>query len=325
MRTTVPNFRTLVLISIFLISGFHSFSQSITTGNGKYEIGLGIGPMFFLGDLGGNAGKGTAFIKDVNLPLTKIAKGIYAEVYPTEWLSFRLSINQGMLEGYDSIIKSKGGDEDLRKQRNLNFRSNIIEAYAAAEIYPTVFLEQYEGLQGKLRPYGLIGLGFFHYNPQGIYYAPNGHSAWVDLHPLRLEGQGMAEYPDRPMYKLTAFEIPVGIGVKYYLKENFYLGFEVLHRKTSTDYIDDVSTTYIDASLFDKYLTPAQAQMAHQLYNRQNFGNNQLTRPVLDEQRGSPKNRDSYFSSVIRFGWRLNDNNSPSGRASRQLRCPSFY
>jgi hypothetical protein len=40
-----------------------SRSQSINFANGKYELGLGIGPMFFLGDLGGSAGVGKRLSK----------------------------------------------------------------------------------------------------------------------------------------------------------------------------------------------------------------------------------------------------------------------
>lgn len=326
MRTTVPGVRTLVLITFTFLSSF-SFSQSITTGNGKYEIGLGIGPLIFLGDLGGNEGIGKAFIKDVNLPLTKVSKGLYANLYPSEWFGFRVAINSGRLEGYDSIIQDKGGAERYRKDRNLQFQSSLLEAYVATEIYPTVFFERYDGLQGKLRPYGVVGFGMIKFNPKGRYINPStGSSAWVELKPLRLEGQGMEEYPDRKEYKLMSMEIPMGMGAKYYIKENFYIGFEVLHRKTFTDYIDDVSTNYIDNNLFAKYLTPQQTAMANQLYYRENLvpGSSQ-TRPARNEQRGDPKDNDSFFSSIMRFGWRLNDWNSPNGRAARQLRCPSFY
>ncbi len=327
MRTSVPGVRTLVLICTFIASSFSSFSQSITLGNGKLEAGIGIGPLFFLGDLGGNAGIGKNNLKDVNFPLTKISKGVFVNIYPTEWLGFRLAANHGMLEGYDNIIKDKGGDEMFRKKRNLQFQSSLLEAYGAIELYPTVFFEKYDGLQGKFRPYGVAGIGVFKFNPKGEYFDPSGKSTWVELAPLRTEGQGFIEYPDRKPYKLMSIEMPLGLGFKYYFKENKYIGFELLHRKSFTDYVDDVSTTYIDGNLFDKYLAPADAAMARQLYNRESFvpGGSQ-TRPALaDDQRGDPKDNDSYFSSVIRFGWRLNDNNSPNGRAARQMRCPSFY
>ena len=56
-----------------------NFSQSLVLGNEKtkIEIGINIGPSFFLGDLGGNRGKGTPFLKDINFPYTKIMKGIF--------------------------------------------------------------------------------------------------------------------------------------------------------------------------------------------------------------------------------------------------------
>lgn len=327
MRTTVPGVRTLVLIFVLALSSLRSSSQSITTGNGRLELGLGIGPLFFLGDLGGNQGTGTRFIKDLNISTINLAKGVYAAVYPTEWLGFRFAINQGKLEGYDSLIKDKGGRELSRKKRNLQFQSPLWEVYGAIEIYPTVFIERYDGLQGKLRPYGIIGFGAFKFNPKGKYYAPNGTASWVDLKPLRLEGQGMAEYPDRKEYKLMSWEIPIGAGFKYYLKDNFFVGLEIMHRKSFTDYVDDVSTTYIDNSLFANYLTPQQAAMANQLYFRQGFtptgGVSRIPRD--GEQRGNPKQNDSFFSTIIRLGWRLNDYNSPNGRAARQMRCPTFY
>lgn len=324
MRTNVQGVRTLVLMLVLSLSGLTSlYSQSITTGNGKVEIGLGLGPLFFLGDLGGNQGVGTRFVKDVNLPLTKIAKGLFVNVYPAEWLGFRLAINQGKLEGYDSLIQDRGTAEVARKDRNLQFQSNVLEAYVAAEFYPTVFFERYDGLKGKLRPYGLMGVGAFKFKPKGLYYAPNGSAQWVDLQPLRLEGQGMAEYPDRKPYKLTSLEIPLGVGIKYYLKEGMYVGFEVTHRKSFTDYVDDVSTSYIDANLFANYLTPQQTAMANQLHFRENFkpGSASTRIPANGEQRGNPKQNDSFFSSIIRFGWRLNQMNPEV----RQMRCPSYY
>lgn len=326
MRITVHSVRTLVLICVFFTSSLKTISQSITLGNGKVEAGLAFGPLFFLGDLGGNHGIGTDFLKDVNFPLTKISKGLFVNIYPAEWLGFRIAINQGVLEGYDNIIKDKGGAESFRKQRNLQFKSNMFEAYAATEIYPTVFLERNDGLQGKLRPYGLAGFGIFKFNPKGEYFEANGSSKWVELAPLRTEGQGFAEYPDRKPYKLMSFEMPLGAGFKYYFQENKYVGFEVVHRKSFTDYVDDVSTNYIDGNLFDQYLSPGDAAMARQLHYRENFvPNAPQQRPDINEQRGDPSDNDSFFSSVIRFGWRLNDNNSPSGRAAKQMRCPSFY
>ena len=97
MSITVPSVRTLVLICVFFASSLKTFSQSITFGDGKIEAGLAIGPLFFLGDLGGNYGTGKNNLKDVNFPLTKISKGLFLNIYPSEWLGFLVSLNQGVL------------------------------------------------------------------------------------------------------------------------------------------------------------------------------------------------------------------------------------
>ena len=320
MRTFVQRVRTLALICGFSFTALFSNAQSLTTPNGKFEIGLGIGPMFFLGDLGGNIGRGTYFVKDLNFATTKFQKGLFLNYYPQEWIGFRVAGNFGKLEGADSLITDHGGDEASRLNRNLFFRTNVSEVYGAVEFYPTVFFEQYDGLQGKVRPYGVVGVGLFHFNPQTKYYSPNGTSRWVDLQPLHIEGQGMTEYPDRPNYKLTQMEIPIGGGVKWYVKENMYLGFEVLHRKTFTDYIDDLSKDYIDPNLYDKYLTAENAVVARQVQNRKLSGGSLSAAPTqVGEQRGNPKRNDSYFSTIIRFGWRLFDNSTAD-----HMGCPKW-
>jgi len=325
MRTKVPAVRLSVLIFILFVFSFQSKAQSVYVANGRVELGIGIGPSFFLGDLGGAKGKGKTFVKDVDFPLTKLCKGIYMNFYPTEWLGFRLAANLGELEGDDAETNNKGGDERFRYYRNLKFKSSLSEAYAALEVYPTVFFEEYEGLEHKLRPYGVLGGGVFHFNPKGEYVDASGNKKWVELKPLRTEGQGMSEYPDRKPYSLTQLETTMGGGFKYYLSESMYVGFEILHRKTYTDYVDDVSTKYIDPRYFDMYLDPEHAAEARQLFNRQDFSIPTNTRRYIGTQRGDPKENDAFFSSILRCGWRLNGANSPNGRAKRQLKCPVFY
>jgi hypothetical protein len=326
MKAIVPIGRVAVRVYLLLLLSFPCFSQSISFKNGKYEVGLGLGPSFFLGDLGGSYGTGKGFVRDLDLPMTKIAKGFFINVYPAEWLGFRMAVNFSFLEGSDDQVNLTGGREYSRWRRNQYFQSNITEGYIGMELYPTVFLERYVGLLGKLRPYGVTGIGAFHFNPKGYYYPdPNNQNEkqLVELKPLRLEGQGMAEYPDRKEYKLTQLEIPMGAGVKFFIKEEIYIGIEVLHRKTFTDYIDDVSTKYIDPINFQKYLDPANVPVAIQMFNREPFRN--VSRPIIGKQRGDSKEMDSYFSTLVRFGWRINGSNSPRARALRQAKCPIFY
>lgn len=317
MRTNLLNVRMFALVCLLSLITQTSRSQSITTGNGKLEIGFGLGPMFFLGDLGGSAGAGKTFIKDLDFPLTKLNKGLYLNYYPAEWFGIRLAGNLGMVEGDDSQAPAKGGQEMDRRERNLNFRSKISEAYIATEFYPTYFLEKYDGLQGKLRPYLVGGVGVYHFNPE----VKDVDGSWVKTAPLRLEGQGFAEYPDSKPYKLTQANILAGFGFKYYVKENMYLGFEILHRKLFTDYVDDVSNDYyIDPIYFDQYLSAADAVKARRLYYRGTYSF-PTTRPYEEfAERGDPKQNDAFFSSIFRLGWRLGNS-----RDLRHLKCPVFY
>ena len=310
----------LALILFLQLFSFRSFSQSITTGDGKFEVGLGFGPMFFLGDLGGSAGIGKPLLKDLDFPLTTFSKMIFANYYPSEWIGFRIALNHGVLEGDDAQAPNKGGAEVDRLQRNLSFRSSVLEGYVAAEVYPTVFFERYDGLAKKFRPYGILGIGIMKYNPKTQL-----DGQWVELKPLRLEGQGMAEYPDRKEYSLVQREIPMGLGFKYYLSESMYVGLELVHRQLFTDYIDDVSTGYVDPIVFDRYLSPADAAKAKRLYYRGTYSS-AVSNPgnIQTFQRGDPTENDAFFSTILRLGWRLNGND-PMSRARRQMRCPVFY
>lgn len=283
-----------------------------------FEAGITIGPSNFLGDLGGTYGKGRGFVKDNNFPLTKVMFGAFLSYHPNEWLGFRLSASFGKLEGDDKIIKGKGGLEEARRIRNSDFKSPITEATLMAEIYPTVFLE-YEptDIFHKLRPYGLIGVGVFKFKPMGT-DPLNGN--WVELQPLHTEGQGFAEYPDRPNYKLTQLNIPLGAGVKYYLSEMTSLSLECVIRKTFTDYIDDISKDYIDPALFYNYMPATQAQLAERMANKTGDPTGSNLRFFPGDKRGTPTNNDSYYSFQFKLAFRLAGSSDRQWRNS--TRCP---
>lgn len=320
---------------IFIILGFlsstKSFSQSLIVGNEKtrVEVGINVGPSFFLGDLGGNRGKGTTFIKDLNLSLTKVMKGAFVTFYPNEWLGIRVAGELGKLEGEDKIIDTKGVDELWRKQRNLDFRSNISEAYIAGEIFPLMILNSdHEDYKPRLSPYGVIGIGVFHFNPQGSLTDANGNKTWYDLKPLHTEGEGFPEYPNRKNYALTQVNIPLGLGAKFYLSERVNFSLEVLHRKTFTDYIDDVSTQYIDPALFDKYLSPQNAAIARRIHDKViGIVTPSVTRQAPGVQRGNPNQNDAYFSVFLKVAVRLGAifDNGYDRRVASHMRCPARF
>lgn len=315
LRSSV--WKCYVVTLLFLSNYFTSVAQD-TESSSFFEAGITIGPSNFLGDLGGHMGRGTTFIKDNNIPLTKLMLGAFLTYQPNEWLGFRLSGNYGRLEGDDAIIKPKGGMEETRKIRNSNFRSKLLEGTFMLELYPTVFFEYDEtDIYHKLRPYGVIGVGVFNFNPQGTDPLTG---QWVHLKPLHTEGQGFVEFPERKDYKLTQMNIPMGVGVKYFLSENVNLSLEIIHRKTFTDYIDDVSTTYIDPQLFYYYMPIAQAQLAERMANKtgDQVGNNTVYFP--GDKRGTATNNDAYYSVQFKLGIKLGSNRDNRWRNSTN--CP---
>ncbi len=288
----------------------------------QVEAGITLGPSNFLGDLGGTKGKGRPFLKDNNFPMTKLMIGAHLSTYPSPAWGLRLAANYGTLSGEDEIIKGQGGLEEARKFRNSNFRSRILEGMLVAEIYPTVFFEyDAEEYYKKIRPYGIIGVGVFHFNPQGTDPLTG---EYVNLAGLSTEGQGFEEYPDRKPYRLTQLNIPMGVGAKYFMNDNTTLSLEVIYRKTFTDYIDDVSTTYIDPDLFDKYfgVGSQKAQLARRMANKTDQGGSMSAGFEPGDKRGTATNMDGYYSIGFKVGFRLG--RSSEGNSYKNIKCPTL-
>ncbi len=311
--------KCVLLTAILLTSHFLTYSQY--SGGTYVDAGITIGPMVFMGDLGGHFGTGTTFLKDYNVPTTKLSVGAYATVYPNEWLGFRIAFNYGHIEGDDALIVGKGGDEESRLARNLNFRSQILEGLVGAEFYPTVFFEDDPlDVERKLRPYGMIGVGVFHFNPEGSYTNPTTHNTeWVSLPSLHTEGEGFPEYPDRKNYSLTQMNIPMAIGVKYFFNDKVNLSFEILYRKTFTDYIDDVSTKFVDPSLFYAHLPASLAPIADAMSNKSPL-RSQGRAYDPGNKRGDPQQMDAYFTAGFKVGFRLGSGSDREWKNS--TRCP---
>jgi hypothetical protein len=319
---------SLFISSIFL--GVSSYGQGFIFGNEnvKWEAGLNFGPTTFLGDLGGNPGKGKGFVKDVNLEFTNLMTGAYITAYPKPYLGVRLAANFATLRGADDVIKTLEINALWRKQRNLDFKTKIQELNLNLEILPTMFKQDDPETEPRLKPYVLVGAGIFRFNPQGSLTDLNGNKKWYDLQPLRTEGQGFSEHSDRQPYQLTQFNVLSGGGVKYHISDRVLAGLEVVHRFTYTDYIDDVSKTYVDPALFSKYMPAQKAAIASAISDKtKGIIYPGMTRQTPGLQRGDNGENDAYFSIVFKLGFRLGPiyTSSFSRSAARQTRCPSFY
>ena len=265
-----------------------------------FELGGSLGIMNCLTDLGGKKGIGKRFIKDLNLGNTQFNGSIYLCATYHYAYALRLEGTFGRVKAYDSILASVAASTSGRYERNLSFQSRITEISLIAEFHPLFIFINWEGRDEeppRISPYLAVGIGYYSFNPQ----AKIGNRL-VDLQPLSTEGEGFAEYTDRPVYKLHQVNVPVGIGVKYEASALFNIRLEFLHRILFTDYLDDVSTRYIDPTLFSTYFTGQQRDNAialnsnYRLDPPHNFNHN------AGGIRGNPKNNDAYFTFNLKVG-----------------------
>ena len=226
-----------------------------------------------------------------------------ALIYTINSIVLRAGFNYGGVQASDAETQAFA-------KRNLSFKTNISEGSFCIEYDYNPHQEK------KIMPYIFAGVGVFHYNPYAIY-----DSQKVYLQPLGTEGQGLAIYPDRKFYKLTDFEVPLGIGVKYKLSSSFIIGVEFNSRLLFTDYLDDVSNVYPDESELYK----ARGQLAIDLSFRGNEINSNATFPSAGAPRGNAGQKDNYYSSIVTLTYIFSNSlfGSPGNRKSlKALNCP---
>jgi hypothetical protein len=177
------------------------------------DVGIMGGVTYYLGDLN----------PSVPFMLSKPAFG----------LLYRLNFNSRISVRAHGLAGSVAGDDMVSKnnpERNLNFESKIYEGGLQLEIN---FFDYFIGSKmHSLSPYIFGGVSVFFFKPYG-----NVAGDKVELQPLHTEGQNSP-------YNLYGFGFPFGIGVKYSVSKLIGIGAEWGMRKTTTDYLDDLSSTY---------------------------------------------------------------------------------
>jgi len=280
---------------------YYFYDDSYYDNPAMFEIGATVGAMNCLTDLGGKAGIGKRFIKDLNYGKTHTSFGAYFSFLYKNAFGARLEANFGKLSADDAVLVDvpDGDMAKTRYNRNLNFQTNISEYSLVAELHPVFAFIDWEGRDDeppRYSPYVLGGIGYYSFNPQALV-----NNRLIDLQPLSTEGQGFKEYSDRPVYKLKQFNFPIGIGLKYELSPFVNIRGEFQYRILTTDYLDDCSTRYIDPSLYaSNGFTGVRLSNALLLNNRQI---NNVTAP--GGKRGSPTEKDSFFSFNFRIGLNL--------------------
>lgn len=201
--------------------------------------------------------------------------------------------------------------EPALKARNLSFQSQIFEWNLLAE-YNLLDLNDH-----KFTPYIFAGLAVYHFNP----YAYDSTGRRVFLRPLSTEGEGLAQYPDRKPYPLTQLAIPFGGGVKFRVSDHIVLAYEIGLRKLFTDYLDDVSSSYVDQAILLSAKGPEAVEMAYR--GNEVKGGTGTGYPPSGTIRGNPVHKDWYYFSGIRVSIDLDTKSLSSHRRSNGIYdCP---
>ena len=237
-------FSTLFILFILLTTALsEAEAQRFNRRNLYNSVGISLNAMNYFGDITPESD-----FTSLRLNSTRPSVAVNFTRKFTPRIYGRAALSWGRITGDDSKSASPTESEnEPRYKRNLSFRNDIKELNLVG------IFDLFENRRSYLRrpdftPYAFAGVAVLHHNPKA-YYEGNSSgvpTGWYELQPLGTEGQYASGegYPEP--YKKVQFAIPFGLGVKYKLARSWDVAFEVTWRKTFTDYLDDVSTTYAD-------------------------------------------------------------------------------
>ncbi len=277
---------TATLFIAVCLCSIRGYAQESIVQEGEFGIGIGAGHYF--GDLNTRA--------KLNRP--KIAAGIFFRKNFGNYIAARVVANFARL-GYSDVYNTQN---EFMHERNLSFNTNVWELSLRGDFNFFRFLPGDPDF--NFTPYISLGVGVFSYDP---YAYLQGQKYY--LRPLGTEGQGSSLYPDRKPYSSMAVCIPFGVGIKYALNDRFNIAFEITHRFTTTDYLDDVSKTYVDPAVFPP-LPDGSPSPAFLLSDR----SYELGTPIgiKGRQRGIDTNKDQFVTAMIYFTFNLQSYRCPS-------------
>lgn len=263
-----------ILKLLFLI-GILSSTQSLDAQ--RLEIGFMLGATNYQGDLT----PGTARISFGN---PHPAFGVHLGYELNDILTLRGKITVTSMSGFDNQARAS-----WRLERNLHFRSPLQEAGLNIEIYGLNVFKFMSNL--AFHPYVVTGFNLFRFNPQAEY-----NGVWIPLQPLGTEGQGSAAFPEREKYRLIEFSVPMGFGMRYTINDYISISADLTQRWTFTDYLDDVSSTYVPLDVL--LSSPANGELAANLSYR--GGELGFDRDLTAEtQRGNARENDWYVITNV--------------------------
>lgn len=250
------------------------------------EFGITAGMAHYFGDLNTRMG----------LNRSKPALGIFYRKQFNNYLSLRVGMHYAQV-GYSDTYSNN----QYQNLRNLSFNSDIWEFAVHGDFNFFRFIPNNPDYRST--PFLSLGLGVFSYNPYAFY---NGEK--IFLRPLGTEGQNIG-YNGRKAYGSMALCIPIGLGIKYNISERMNFSVQVLHRLTNTDYLDDVSTTFVGIEKFGG-LPNGDLSLAAKLQDRSYEKGSNIG--LEGKQRGWSKQKDQFLMAEIGLSFNIISYKCPS-------------
>jgi hypothetical protein len=277
----------IIFFLVGLISWFSPKAQNGYEHQG--EFGVTVGAAHYFGDLNTRAG--------LNRP--KPAVGIFFRKQFGNYVGLRIAGRYAQV-GYSDVYSKN----DYQRTRNLSFNSNLFELAVQGDFNFFKYIPN--DPDHSFTPYVTLGLGLFTYDPYAYY---NGEK--VFLRPLGTEGQ-TGGFEGRKEYNTMAVCIPFGVGIKYSINEKMNLSIEVCQRFTTTDYLDDVSTTFAPKNPYFPD-GPNGPSLAYLMQDRSyEINPTNMLSSVPGRQRGWSKQRDQYVIAEIGISFNIGTYKCPT-------------
>lgn len=304
-------------------------------GYGRFEpyffVGANINAGNYFGDL---APVNKAASTDVSF--TRPGFGFYGGYKFHHSIAVTAGINWVRVFG-DDFASDSGSEQDFpRYTRNLSFRNDIKEFRLAVQVF---LFPNYGGPNQRLpfNAYLSLGAAVFHHEPKGKVPDADYQTAldgsvsapqageWVKLRPLGTEGQNLGIVEP---YKNIGFSIPISVGAQMRIPNTqLTAGMEFGIRYLFTDYIDDVSSNYVDLQtledndgvlariMSDRSTVPFSSKGESRDLSNLQFTNSHGQHNYFIEQtngtgldgsvRGNPDNNDMIFVTQIKVSYVL--------------------
>lgn len=259
-----------------------------------------LGTVYYVGDL-----------KDHAMPSIPFLRPFYGAAVKFKYkqnFTVGLGYFRGSLAGAD-----RWGVRNLR--RDFRFKSTLDDINLMVKFNPFIkntFLRINRPERNFYKPWLILGVGYFRYDPQ-VYSEQYG---WASARALGTEGQFLqGNYP--APYSMWDWSIKYGLEFDVPLNARWTLQVYTFYNLTFTDYIDDVSEVYPD---YDALLaSPNGAVVASYSYR---YDNGRI--PPGGARRGNPRFDDGYVNTGVSISYLFWGDPGPRRGRVKHPSCPTW-